>query len=48
MEVPENAMALGVPAKIKEGASNPEVIAINAAVYVRNVHRYQHELRRID
>ena len=48
MEVPENAMALGVPAKIKEGASNPDVIAINAAVYVQNVHRYRHELRRID
>ena len=48
MEVPENAMALGVPAKIKEGASNPEIIAINAQVYVQNVHRYRHELRRID
>lgn len=48
MEVPENAMALGVPAKIKEGASNPDVIAINAAVYVQNVHRYRDGLRRID
>ncbi|MFM7616343.1 MAG: gamma carbonic anhydrase family protein [Actinomycetes bacterium] len=48
MEVPENAMALGVPAKIKEGASNPDIIAINAQVYVQNVHRYRHELRRID
>ena len=48
LEVPENAMALGVPAKIKEGASNPDVIAINAAVYVQNVHRYRDELRRLD
>lgn len=48
MEVPENAMALGVPAKIKEGASNPDVIAINAAVYVQNVHRYRDGLRRLD
>ena len=48
MEVPERAMALGVPATIKPDAVDPRVIAINAASYVHNAHRYRQELRRLD
>ncbi len=48
MEVPERAMALGVPATLRLDAVNPDVIALNAASYVHNARRYHHELRRLD
>src|SRR5207342_3316805 len=48
MEVPGGAMALGVPAKLREGAVQPEQIARPAREYVRNWERYRAELRRID
>ncbi|MEY3361612.1 MAG: hypothetical protein RL531_1331 [Actinomycetota bacterium] len=48
MEVPERAMALGVPATLRLDAVNPDVIALNAASYVHNARRYQQELRRLD
>jgi carbonic anhydrase/acetyltransferase-like protein (isoleucine patch superfamily) len=48
MEVPAGAMALGVPAKLREGAVQPEQIARPAREYVRNWERYRAELRRID
>jgi carbonic anhydrase/acetyltransferase-like protein (isoleucine patch superfamily) len=48
MEVPAGAMALGVPAKLREGAVRPEQIAHSAREYVRNWERYRAELRRID
>ena len=48
MEVPSGAMALGVPAKIKEGAVNPAQVTFPAEEYVRNCARYLAEMRRID
>ena len=48
MEVPAGAMALGVPAKLREGAVRPEQISHPANEYVRNWARYRAELRRID
>jgi carbonic anhydrase/acetyltransferase-like protein (isoleucine patch superfamily) len=43
--VPESALAVGVPAKIKENASSAEMILASAAVYVDNARRYKRELR---
>ena len=48
MIVPEDALAVGVPAKIKEGASSREMIQASAAVYVDNTIRYSTQLRRLD
>jgi len=48
MEVPSGAMALGVPAKLREHAVKPEQIAHPAQEYVRNWERYRNELRRLD
>lgn len=43
--VPAGALAVGVPAKIRENASSVEMIAASAAVYVDNARRYRRELR---
>lgn len=48
MEVPAGAMALGVPAKIKEGASSYDDFRGNVEGYVANAGRYKAELRRLD
>jgi carbonic anhydrase/acetyltransferase-like protein (isoleucine patch superfamily) len=48
MEVPAGAMALGVPAKLREGAVDPAQITYPAQEYVRNWERYRAELRRLD
>jgi carbonic anhydrase/acetyltransferase-like protein (isoleucine patch superfamily) len=48
MEVPSGAMALGVPAKLREGAVRPEQVTNPAQEYVRNWTRYRAELRRLD
>jgi carbonic anhydrase/acetyltransferase-like protein (isoleucine patch superfamily) len=48
MRVPPGAMALGVPAKIREGASDPEDIAHGVQHYVDRGKRYRQELRRLD
>ncbi|HET9729598.1 MAG TPA: gamma carbonic anhydrase family protein [Acidimicrobiia bacterium] len=48
MEVPAGAMALGIPAKLREGAVRPDQIAHPAQEYVRNWARYREGLRRID
>ena len=50
MEVPSGAMALGVPARIKEGAAGRagDGIRRGAEGYVRNARRYKTELRRLD
>jgi len=48
MEVPSGAMALGVPAKLREGAVRPDQIKNPAQEYVRNWERYRNELRRVD
>jgi carbonic anhydrase/acetyltransferase-like protein (isoleucine patch superfamily) len=47
MDVPENAVALGVPAVIKPDLSSAEAIGAQAASYVANAHRYQKELRAL-
>ncbi len=46
-EVPEGALAVGVPATIKPGASDREAIALGAALYVENGQRYRRDLRRL-
>jgi carbonic anhydrase/acetyltransferase-like protein (isoleucine patch superfamily) len=49
MEVPSRAMALGVPAKLKLDAVDPEaLIARGARNYVRNGAVYRDQLRRLD
>lgn len=47
-EVPSGAMALGVPAKIKQNAVDAELLRAAAEIYVRNTHWYNAELRRLD
>jgi carbonic anhydrase/acetyltransferase-like protein (isoleucine patch superfamily) len=48
MVVPAGALALGVPATIREGASNRQMIHLSAAEYVANAHRYAKYLERMD
>lgn len=48
MEIPAGAIAVGVPAKVREGASDRDDILRNAAGYVLNGRRYLAELRRLD
>jgi carbonic anhydrase/acetyltransferase-like protein (isoleucine patch superfamily) len=49
MEVPSKAMALGVPAKLRLDAVDPEeAILPNARNYVENAHRFRDALRRLD
>ena len=45
MVIPEDALAVGVPASIKEGASDRDAIAHGAALYVANGQRYLRELK---
>lgn len=47
-EVPERALALGVPAKIRPDALPEGANLASAAVYVHNAHWYNAELRRLD
>ena len=48
MVVPPFAMALGVPAKLRENSVKPGAAAFGAASYVANGARFKAELRRID
>lgn len=48
MVVPENAMALGVPAKIREGTVEMHHNLESADIYVTRGRRYLEQLRRID
>jgi carbonic anhydrase/acetyltransferase-like protein (isoleucine patch superfamily) len=48
MVVPSGAMALGVPAKIRENAVDLEVIREPMLTYVARAERYRAELKRID
>ena len=48
MEVPSGAMALGIPARLREGAVRPDQITHPAQEYVRDWTRYRAELRRIE
>ena len=45
MDVPANALAVGVPATIKPDASDDELIVASAVLYVDNGRRYKTELR---
>ena len=45
--VPEDALAVGVPAKVRENASSRAMIAASAAVYVDNAARYKAQLTRL-
>jgi carbonic anhydrase/acetyltransferase-like protein (isoleucine patch superfamily) len=47
MDVPANALAVGVPAIVKLDASNEEAIVASAALYVANAARYKKELREL-
>jgi carbonic anhydrase/acetyltransferase-like protein (isoleucine patch superfamily) len=46
-DVPSGALALGVPARIREGAANPALITGGSSNYTERTRRYQAELRRI-
>ena len=46
-EVPTGAMALGVPAKIKEDVVHPDMIRVGAESYVANGQHFKANLRRI-
>jgi carbonic anhydrase/acetyltransferase-like protein (isoleucine patch superfamily) len=46
--VPPGAMALGVPAKVREGASDAEQNLRDAQHYVERGRRYRADMRRID
>jgi len=48
MEVPPGSLAVGVPAQIRPGRSNQELIAVSATQYVANGYRYRETLERID
>jgi carbonic anhydrase/acetyltransferase-like protein (isoleucine patch superfamily) len=47
-EVPTGAMALGIPAKIKENAVPAGFTAPAVAIYVENGRRYKRDLKRLD
>lgn len=47
MVVPAGALAIGVPATIRAGASNLALIELSAQEYVENAQRYLAALRRI-
>lgn len=46
--VPSGAMALGVPATIKQGVVDPSLVETPVRIYVANAVRYRELLRRID
>ena len=48
MEVPSGAMALGVPAKIRENTVEAEMIVPPMRTYVERAESYRTQLRRID
>lgn len=47
-KIPPRALAVGVPAVIKEDRSDPELITAMAHVYVQNADLYRSGLRRVD
>jgi carbonic anhydrase/acetyltransferase-like protein (isoleucine patch superfamily) len=46
-DVPSGALAAGVPAAVKEGRANPELISHGVDTYVRRAHRFRAQLRRV-
>lgn len=47
-QIPADALAVGVPAKIKEGASNKEDIALGVAAYVEKGKLYRTEMKKVE
>lgn len=45
--VPARALAVGVPARIKENAADPDVLAYSQATYVKNARTYPTNMRLI-
>jgi hypothetical protein len=48
MVVPPGALAIGIPAQIREGRSNQVIIKLSAAEYAANAKRYRENLKRLD
>lgn len=48
MEVPSGSTAIGVPARLRDGALSPELIKAAVDVYRDNAKRYRADLRRLD
>ncbi len=48
MEVPTGMMALGVPAKLRDGLPATSMVKLNADTYVERGRRFREGLRRID
>jgi len=48
MEVPTGAMALGVPARIREGKVTMDMITDGVEAYVERARLYRSQLRRLD
>jgi len=48
MVVPAGALALGIPATIREGKSNVGLNKLSAAEYIGNAKRYRATLRQVD
>lgn len=46
--VPPGAMALGIPAKIREGAANAAEIDMGVQSYIERAKRFRQDLRRLD
>ena len=46
-DVPSGALAVGIPATIKEGRANPKMVADGVATYVARAARFREQLRRI-
>ncbi len=47
-ELPSGGLALGVPAKVREGKADPEMIAYAVGQYVERAKQYRSQLRRLD
>lgn len=48
MEVPAGALALGVPAKLRDGAAKPEMITYAVEMYIERAVQYRSQMRRLD
>lgn len=48
LQVPPLAMALGIPAKVREDSVTPGTTMLNADAYVERGHFYRENMRRID
>ena len=48
LQVPPNALAVGVPARVKEGAADQKTMEYSRVSYSRLTQQYVQELRRLD